>query len=50
MSGLFQRIAVDLASGHVLQIPVSESATANHVNGDSFCDDVAIGDYADWDA
>lgn len=101
-SGLFQRIAVDVATGHVLQIPVNESALANHVNSDlgsfnrcvaamiarfpfytdgdedryeevaeelrgllfgidetalahngfweTFCDDVAIGDYSDWDA
>ncbi|MET7858184.1 SUKH-4 family immunity protein [Streptomyces sp. NPDC005318] len=100
-SGLFQRIAVDVATGHVLQIPVNESAMANHVNSDlvsfnrcvaaviarfpfyadgdedryeevaeelrgllfgidetalahngfweTFCDDVAIGDYSDWD-
>jgi hypothetical protein len=101
-SGLFGRIAVDVASGHVVQIPQLESATAGHVNRDldafnrcvaaviarfpfyaegdeegceevaeelrdlvsgidetalvhngfweTFCDDVAIGDYADWDA
>ncbi|MGW3816925.1 SUKH-4 family immunity protein [Streptomyces sp. NPDC005046] len=101
-SGLFGRIAVDVASGHVVQIPMIESVTASHVNRDldsfnrcvaaviarfpfyaegdeerceevaeelrdlvsgidetalvhngfweTFCDDVAIGDYADWDA
>ncbi|WP_030950283.1 SUKH-4 family immunity protein, partial [Streptomyces sp. NRRL S-646] len=101
-SGLFGRIAVDVATGHVVQIPKLESATANHVNSDldsfnrcvaaviarfpfyaeddeerfeevaeelrdlisgidetalahngfweTFCDDVSIGDYADWDA
>ncbi|MFI0813430.1 SUKH-4 family immunity protein [Streptomyces echinatus] len=101
-SGLFGRIAVDVASGHVVQIPHAESSTTHHVNrtldsfnqciaaviarfpffaeGDeerfeevaeelrelvsgidgtaladngfweTFCDDVAIGDYADWDA
>jgi hypothetical protein len=101
-SGLFGRIAVDLASGHVVRIPGIESATASHVNRDldsfrrcvaaviqrfpfyaegdeerleevaeelrdlvsgidetalahngfweTFCDDVAIGDYADWEA
>lgn len=100
-SGLFGRIAVDVATGHVVQIPTIESATASHVNSDldsfnrcaaagiarfpfyaedeeerfeevaeelrdlvsgmdetalvhdgfweTFCDDVAIGDYADWD-
>ncbi|MGW1504332.1 SUKH-4 family immunity protein [Streptomyces mirabilis] len=100
-SGLFGRIAVDVSSGHVVQIPKIESATARHVNRDlgsfnrcvaavitrfpfyaegdeercekvadelrdlisgidetalvhngfweTFCDDVAIGDYADWD-
>ncbi|EMF56494.1 SUKH-4 family immunity protein [Streptomyces bottropensis] len=100
-SGLFGRIAVDVASGHVVQIPMTESATVSHVNRDlgafnrsvaaviarfpfyaegdeerceevaeelrdlvsridetalvhdgfweTFCDDVAIGDYADWD-
>ncbi|MFF0096096.1 SUKH-4 family immunity protein [Streptomyces canus] len=99
--GLFGRIAVDVATGHVVQIPTIESATASHVNSDldsfnrcaaavvarfpfyaegdeerfeevaeelrdlvsgmdetalvhdgfweTFCDDVAIGDYADWD-
>lgn len=99
--GLFGRIAVDVASGRVVQIPKIESATANHVNRDldsfrrcaaaviarfpfyaeddeggfeevaeelrdllsgidetalarsgfweTFCDDVAIGDYVDWD-
>ncbi|MFB7114503.1 SUKH-4 family immunity protein [Streptomyces sp. NPDC056291] len=101
-SGLFGRIAVDVASGHVVQIPNVESSTTHHVNrnldsfnrciaaviarfpfyaeGDeerceevaeelralvsgidgtaladdgfweTFCDDVGIGDYADWDA
>ncbi|MFE9628779.1 SUKH-4 family immunity protein [Streptomyces sp. NPDC006527] len=101
-SGLFGRIAVDVASGRVVQIPDIESATTHHVNRDldsfnrciaaviarfpfyaegdeemceevaeelrelisgideaafaadgfweTFCDDVAIGDYADWDA
>ncbi|MEV5432571.1 SUKH-4 family immunity protein [Streptomyces sp. NPDC052701] len=101
-SGLFGRIGVDVASGHVVQIPTIESATASHVNRDldsfnrcvaaviarfsfyaegdeerceavaeelrglvsgmdeaalvlggfweTFCDDVAIGDCADWDA
>ena len=101
-SGLFGHIAVDVASGHVVQIPEIESATASHVNRDldsfnrcvaaviarfpfyaegdeercedvaeelrglvsgidetalvhngfweTFCDDVAIGDYADCDA
>jgi hypothetical protein len=101
-SGLFGRIAVDVASGHVVQIPMTESATASHVNRDlysfnrcvaaviarfpfyaegdeerceevaeelrnlvsgidetaladdgfweTFCDDVAMGDYPDWDA
>jgi hypothetical protein len=100
-SGLFGRIAVDVATGHVVQIPKVESTTASHVNQDlgsfnrcvaaviarfpfyaeddeerceevaaelrdlvsgidetalvhngfweTFCDDVAIGDYADWD-
>lgn len=99
-SGLFGRIAVDVTTGHVVQIPKIESATASHVNSDlgsfnrcvaaviaccpfyavdeerfeevaeelrdlisgideaalahngfweTFCDDVAIGDYADWD-
>ncbi|WP_128434668.1 SUKH-4 family immunity protein [Streptomyces cyaneus] len=100
-SGLFGRIAIDVATGHVVQIPKIESATASHVNRDldsfnrcaaaviarfpfyaeddverceevaeelrdlvsaidetalahngfweTFCDDVAIGDYADWD-
>ncbi|WP_277922229.1 SUKH-4 family immunity protein [Streptomyces sp. Root369] len=94
-------MAVDLASGHVVQIPKIESAAAHHVNRglesfrrcaaaeiacfpfyaeddeegfeevaeelrdlisvidetalahngfwETFCDDVAIGDYADWD-
>lgn len=101
-SGLFGRIAVDVASGHVVQIPHVESSTTHHVNRDldsfsrciaaviarfpfyaegdeerfaeaaeelrglvsgidgtaladdgfweTFCDDVAIGDYVDWDA
>ncbi|MFF4054152.1 SUKH-4 family immunity protein [Streptomyces chartreusis] len=101
-SGLFGRIAVDVANGHVVQIPHAESSTTHHVNRDlgsfrrciaaviarfpfyaegdeegfeevaeelrvlisgidgtaladngfweTFCDDVAIGDYADWDA
>ncbi|MCF3132249.1 SUKH-4 family immunity protein [Streptomyces olivochromogenes] len=101
-SGLFGRIAVDVASGRVVQIPNIESSTTHHVNRDldsfnrciaaviarfpfyaegdeemceeaaeelrelisgvdgtalahegfweTFCDDVAIGDYADWDA
>ncbi|MFF9206288.1 SUKH-4 family immunity protein [Streptomyces sp. NPDC014986] len=101
-SGLFGRIAVDVATGHVVQVPKIESATAHHVNSDldsfnrcvaaviarfpfhadddeerfeeaaeelrdlisgidetalahngfweTFCDDVAIGDYANWDA
>ncbi|MFI5759294.1 SUKH-4 family immunity protein, partial [Streptomyces sp. NPDC051569] len=100
--GLFGRIAVDVATDHVVRIPKIESATASHVNSDlgsfnrcvaaviarfpfyadgdedryeaiaddlrdlisgidetalvhngfweTFCDDVAIGDYADWDA
>ncbi|WP_369036626.1 SUKH-4 family immunity protein [Streptomyces adonidis] len=100
-SGLFGRLAVDVATGHVVQIPRIESTTASHVNQDlgsfnrcvaaviarfpfyaeddeeryeevaeelrdllsgidgtalvhngfweTFCDDVAIGDYADWD-
>ncbi|WP_328665756.1 SUKH-4 family immunity protein [Streptomyces sp. NBC_00328] len=101
-SGLFGRIAVDVATGHVVQIPKIDSAKASHVNSDlgsfnrcvaaviarfpfdvdgdedayeavaeelrdlisgidetalvhdgfweTFCDDVAIGDYPDWDA
>ncbi|WP_237323544.1 SUKH-4 family immunity protein [Streptomyces sp. MOE7] len=101
-SGLFGRIAVDVASGHVVQISMIESVTASRVNRDldsfnrcvaaviahvsfnaegdeerceevaeelrdlisgidetalvhnefweTFCDDVAIRDYADWDA
>ncbi|MCP9994691.1 SUKH-4 family immunity protein [Streptomyces werraensis] len=101
-SGLFGRIAVDVATGHVVQIPTIDSARVRHVNSDlgsfsrcvaaviarfpfyadgdedryeevaeelrdliagidetaladngfweTFCDDVAIGDYADWDA
>ncbi|MFJ9381603.1 SUKH-4 family immunity protein [Streptomyces sp. NPDC101455] len=101
-SGLFGRIAVDVATGHVVQIPTIDSARASHVNSDlgsfsrcvaaviarfpfyadgdedryeevaeklrdlisgidetalahngfweTFCDDMAIGDYADWDA
>ncbi|MGW4698941.1 SUKH-4 family immunity protein [Streptomyces sp. NPDC004285] len=100
-SSLFGRIAIDVASGHVVQIPSVESTTAGHVNRDldsfnrcvaaviarfpfsaegdeescgevaeelrdlvsgiddtaladngfweTFCDDVAMGDYADWD-
>jgi hypothetical protein len=100
--GLFGRIALDVASDHVVHIPEFESATAHHVNRDldsfnqcaaaviarfpfyaegdeerceevaeelrdlvsgidetalahkgfweMFCDDVAMGDYADWDA
>lgn len=100
-SGLFGRVGVDVASGHVVQVPTIESATASHVNKDidsfnrcvetviarfpfyaegdderfdkvaeelrdlvsgidetalvrdgfweTFCDDVAIGNYADWD-
>ncbi|MFE5589589.1 SUKH-4 family immunity protein [Streptomyces sp. NPDC056549] len=101
-SGLFGRIAIDLASGHVVQTPSVESSTTHHVNNDldsfsrcvaaviarfpfyaeddeerceevaeelrelvigidetaladdgfweTFCDDVAMGDYPDWDA
>ncbi|MFD4594657.1 SUKH-4 family immunity protein [Streptomyces rubiginosohelvolus] len=101
-NGLFGRIAIDVASGHVVQIPNVQSSTTHHVNRDldsfrrciaaviarfpfyadgdgegfeevaeelrelvsgidgtalandgfweTFCDDVAIGDYADWDA
>ncbi|MEV7082780.1 SUKH-4 family immunity protein [Streptomyces sp. NPDC093516] len=101
MSGLCGRIGVDVASGHVVQVPKIESVTASHVNRDivsfsrcveaviarfpfyaeddeerfeevaeelrdlvsgidetalvhdgfweTFCDDVAIGNYADWD-
>ncbi|MFF0557513.1 SUKH-4 family immunity protein [Streptomyces sp. NPDC004266] len=101
-SGLLGRIAVDVASGRVVQIPKVESVTASHVNRDldsfnrcvaaviarfpfyaegdeerfgevaeelrvlvsgidetalagngfweTFCDDVAMGDYPDWDA
>ncbi|MFE5210660.1 SUKH-4 family immunity protein [Streptomyces sp. NPDC056600] len=101
-SGLFGRIGVDVASGHVVRVPMIESATATHVNRDldsfsrcaaaviarfpfyaeddeerfaeaaeelrdlvsgidetalvrdgfweTFCDDVAIGDYADCGA
>ncbi|MGC4950344.1 SUKH-4 family immunity protein [Streptomyces sp. DT224] len=101
-SGLFGRIAIDVATGHMVQIPTIDSATARHVNSDlgsfnqcvaavierfpfyadrdedryeevaeelrdlilgiddtaladngfweTFCDDVAIGDYTDWDA
>ncbi|MFJ6573326.1 SUKH-4 family immunity protein [Streptomyces sp. NPDC091292] len=101
-SGLLGRIAVDVASGHVVRIPDVESSTTRHVNRDldsfsrcveaviarfpfyaegdeerfeevagelrglvssidgtalahdgfweTFCDDVAIGDYADWEA
>jgi hypothetical protein len=100
-SGLSGRIAVDVATGHVVQIPTISSARARHVNSgldsfsrcvaaviarfpsyadggedrceevaeelrglisgldetalvdngfwETFCDDVAIGDYADWD-
>ncbi|WP_328539138.1 SUKH-4 family immunity protein [Streptomyces sp. NBC_00344] len=33
-SGLFGRIAVDVATGHVVQIPEIESARARHVNSD----------------
>ncbi|MEU9663943.1 SUKH-4 family immunity protein [Streptomyces chartreusis] len=33
-SGLFGRVAVDVSSGHVVQIPMIESATASHVNRD----------------
>jgi hypothetical protein len=33
-SDLFGRIAVDVASGHVAQIPMIESVTASHVNRD----------------
>ncbi|WP_406054805.1 SUKH-4 family immunity protein [Streptomyces sp. NBC_01077] len=101
MSGLFGRIAIDVASGHVVQTPAIESAAVSHVNRDlasfnrcvaaviarfpfyaegaeetydvakelrdlltgidetalvpdgfweTFCDDVEMGDYADWDA
>lgn len=32
--GLFGRIGVDVASGHVVQVPTTESATASHVNRD----------------
>lgn len=101
-SGLSGHVAVDVASGHVVQIPETEATTVWHGNrdldsfnrcvaaviarfpfyadgddeacreranelrdlvfgidetalvrdgfGDTFCDDVAIGDYADWDA
>ncbi|MFF3663349.1 SUKH-4 family immunity protein [Streptomyces olivochromogenes] len=101
-SGLFGRIALDVATGHVVQIPKIDSVVASHVNSDlgsfnrcvaaviarfpfcadrdedsyeeeaeklrdlisgidetalvhngfweTFCDDVAIGDYTDWDA
>lgn len=100
-SGLLGRIAIDVATGHVVQIPNVEPSTTHHVNRDldsfsrciaaviarfpfyaagdkarseetaeelrelvsgidgtalandrfweTFCDDVAIGDYADWD-
>ncbi|MFY4722190.1 SUKH-4 family immunity protein [Streptomyces sp. LaBMicrA B280] len=100
-SGLCGRIAVDLARGHVVQIPEIEAVATHHVNTDldsfrrcaaaviarfpfcaeddeegfeevaeelrglisvidetalahngfweAFCDDVAMGDYADWD-
>jgi hypothetical protein len=99
--GLLGRIAIDVATGHVVHIPLENSATANHVNRDlcsfnrcvaaviarfpfyggdeeetfqevadelreliaglddtalahngfweTFCDDLAIGDYANWD-
>ncbi|MFD4319854.1 SUKH-4 family immunity protein [Streptomyces sp. NPDC058548] len=101
MSGLFGRIAIDVASGHVVEAPAIESAAVSHVNRDlasfnrcvaaviarfpfyaegdeetyevaeelrdllsgidetalvpdgfweTFCDDVEMGDYADWDA
>jgi hypothetical protein len=33
-SGPFGRIAVDVASGHVVQIPQTDSETASHVNRD----------------
>lgn len=101
-SGLSGHVAVDVARGHVVQIPGIEPMRAWHVNSDldsfnrcvaaviarfpfyadgddagckeradelrglvasidetalvrdgfweTFCDDVAIGDYADWDA
>ncbi|WP_225812237.1 SUKH-4 family immunity protein [Streptomyces spinosus] len=101
-SGLFGRIAIDVASGHIVHIPHIDSSRMNHVNSDldsfnrcvaaviacfpfyveddeegfeevaeelrelisgidvtaladdgfweTFCDDVAIGDYADWEA
>jgi hypothetical protein len=100
-SGLSGRIAVDVASAHMVQIPKTDSATASHVNKglgsfnrcaaviarlpfhaegekdtreevaeelrdllsridatplvhngfwETFCDDVAIEDHADWDA
>ncbi|MFE2728471.1 SUKH-4 family immunity protein [Kitasatospora sp. NPDC059327] len=101
-SGLFGRIAVDVATGHMVQVPTMDSARTRHVNRDlgsfnqcvaaviarfpfyadgdedryeevaeelrdlisgidgsalaangfweTFCDDVAIGDYTDWDA
>jgi hypothetical protein len=100
-SGLLGRIAIDVATGHVVHIPQEKSATASHVSRDlcsfnrcvaaviarfpfyedgeeesfqevaeevreliaglddtalvhngfweTFCDDVAIGDYANWD-
>ncbi|MFC9931724.1 SUKH-4 family immunity protein [Streptomyces sp. NPDC127190] len=102
MSGWSGRIAVDLSSGHVVQVPSVESTPTHHVNRDldsfnrcaaavitrfpfytegdeemfeevaeelpelisgidgtaladngfweTFCDDVAIGDYPDWHA
>ncbi|MFE2557916.1 SUKH-4 family immunity protein [Streptomyces sp. NPDC059352] len=101
MSGLFRRIAIDVASGHVVETLAIESAAVSHVNRDlasfnrcvaaviarfpfyaegdeetyevteelrdllsgidetalvrdgfweTFCDDVEMGDYADWDA
>ncbi|MER8037946.1 SUKH-4 family immunity protein [Streptomyces hydrogenans] len=33
-TGLIGRIAIDLASGHVVQIPYAESSTTQHVNRD----------------
>ena len=33
-SGLFGRIAVDVATGHVVHLPMLESAIAGHVNND----------------
>ncbi|MET8767435.1 SUKH-4 family immunity protein [Streptomyces sp. NPDC004658] len=101
-SGLFERIAIDVASGRIVHIPYIGSSRVNRVNSDlasfnrcvaavialfpfyaeddeegfeevaeelrelisgidatalagdgfweTFCDDVAIGDYADWEA